>query len=75
MPEIALTMKGVAMMKPLAMRTIMKKGTRAPMLGAAVGSPSSPRSAVETPVIVENTPAMMIGYNAKETTADSHLVK
>jgi hypothetical protein len=30
-PETDRTMKGVAMMNPLAMRTIMKKGRRAPM--------------------------------------------
>ena len=60
-PEIARTMKGVAMMKPLAISTIMKKGMSAPIFEAPSGSPSSPMSAEETPVIVANTPATTMG--------------
>ena len=74
-PEIARTKKGVAMMKPFAISTIMKNGRRAPMFEAPSGSPSLARSARETPVIVANTPATMIGYIAKETSAESQRAK
>ena len=43
LPEIARTMNGVATMKPLAMRTIMKKGMSAPIFEAPSGSPSARR--------------------------------
>ena len=74
-PEIARTKKGVAMMKPFAISTIMKNGIRAPMFEAPSGSPSSARSARETPVIVANTPATTIGYIAKEISAESQRAK
>ena len=64
-PEIARTKKGVAMMKPFAISTIMKNGIRAPMFEA----PS------ETPVIVANTPATTIGYIANEMSADNQRAK
>lgn len=75
LPEIVRTMKGVAMMKPFAMRTIMKKGISAPIFDASSGSPSSASRARETPVIVANTPATTIGYIAKEISADSQRAK
>ena len=74
-PEIARTRKGVAMMNPFAISTIMKKGMSAPMLEAPSGSPNSARSARETPVIVANTPATTIGYIAKEISAESQRAK
>ena len=60
-PEIALTRNGVAIMKPFAMKIIMKKGTTAPMVEALSGSPSSAINAFETPMIVANTPAITTG--------------
>ncbi len=58
LPEIARTMNGVAIMNPLAMSTMMKKGMSAPMLDAPSGSPNSPMRAEETPVMVAKTPAI-----------------
>ena len=54
-------MNGVAIMKPFAISTIMKKGRRAPMFEAPSGSPSSAMSAEDTPVMVAKTPAITIG--------------
>lgn len=74
-PEIARTMNGVAMMKPFAIRTIIKKGKSAPMFGAPSGSPSSVIREPDMPVMVEKIPAIIIGYIANETTAESHRAK
>ena len=69
------SMNGVAMMKPFAIRTIIKKGKSAPMFGAPSGSPSSVIREPDMPVMVEKIPAIIIGYIANETTAESHRAK
>ena len=54
LPEIDLTISGVAMIMPPARNIIMKKGTSAPMLLAPEGSPSSVISERDMPTTVEN---------------------
>ena len=60
-PESPRTIRGVAATKPLARKTMTKKGTSDPILVAEAGSPICVSSAFAIPTTVENIAAITTG--------------